>query len=274
MLFYKLDCSVDLDLDSILICHIIFISSGQGRPHRRQEEEEKEEGILLHLHLQSVEAGSPRHWNLLKSHVNHELIREWHLRAYLCWGQPTCSLQQKEHHHISGDPDCRETVVAWWIGQARRQWGYQGCHQIHNLQVNLQVPIPLFYMPFSGQPHIPNNNIQIADELLMYLSLGLPSWYSEASSQHRRDLIVSTLRRKPPSLIGLKLLAPGPMSRILQTLSRWRDSGSKVSGLMIFTVRFLLLTWLVLGGVGLHPLAAAAKLLLVPWLVMLIRKIN
>ena len=76
MLFYKLDCSVDLDLDSILICHIIFISSGQGRPHRRQEEEEKEEGILLHLHLQSVEAGSPRHWNLLKSHVNHELIRE------------------------------------------------------------------------------------------------------------------------------------------------------------------------------------------------------
>ena len=133
---------------------------------------------------------------------------------------------------------------------------------------------PLFYMPFSGQPHIPNNNIQIADELLMYLSLGLPSWYSEASSQHRRDLIASTLRRKPPSLIGLKLLAPGPMSRILQTLSRWRDSGSKVSGLMICTVRFLLLTWLVLGGVGLPPLAAAAKLLLVPWLVMLIRKIN
>lgn len=32
---------------------------GKGRPYRGQEEEKEEEGILLHLHLQSLEAGAP-----------------------------------------------------------------------------------------------------------------------------------------------------------------------------------------------------------------------
>ena len=61
-------------------------SSKQGRQEGRlqgkdpaywgQEEEKEEEGILLYLHLQSAEAGAPRHWNLQQGHVYHELFRE------------------------------------------------------------------------------------------------------------------------------------------------------------------------------------------------------
>lgn len=32
---------------------------GKGRPYRGQEAQEEEEGILLHLHLQGLEAGAP-----------------------------------------------------------------------------------------------------------------------------------------------------------------------------------------------------------------------
>ena len=44
--------------------------------HRGQEAQEEEEGVILHLHLQSAEAGAPRHWNLQQGHVYHELLRE------------------------------------------------------------------------------------------------------------------------------------------------------------------------------------------------------
>jgi len=33
-----------------------------------------------YLHLQGLEAGPPRHWNLEQGHEHHELIRQRHLR--------------------------------------------------------------------------------------------------------------------------------------------------------------------------------------------------
>ena len=53
---------------------------GKGRPIHRQEKEEEEEGILQHLHLQSLETGAPRHRCLQQSHVHHEQLCQRHLR--------------------------------------------------------------------------------------------------------------------------------------------------------------------------------------------------
>ena len=103
---------------------------------RWQEEEAQEEGKLRHLHLQSVEAGPPRHWHLVQGHDHHELVRQRHLWTHRRWVVSFGPLQQALDHHEPRDPDGRPSSLARWIGQARRLWRHQGCYQIHKHQVD------------------------------------------------------------------------------------------------------------------------------------------
>ena len=66
---------------------------GEGRPHRRQEAQEAAKGKLRHLHLQGAEAGPPRHGHQQQGHVDHELVRERHLRAHRRRGVASGALQ-------------------------------------------------------------------------------------------------------------------------------------------------------------------------------------
>lgn len=109
---------------------------GQNCPcWRRQEKEEEKKGILCHLHIQSLETGSSRHWCFQQGHVNHEQLRQRHFRKNCRRSLKTCSLQQEIYHHISGDSDRCSSSIARRVGQARRQRRNQSCHQIHKQQV-------------------------------------------------------------------------------------------------------------------------------------------
>ena len=114
---------------------------GKSWGWRKEEEERKEKGKLCYLHLQGVEASSSRHWYLQQSNGHHELVRQRHLRAHRHRSFPPCPLQQEINHQLSRDPDRHQAASARWIGQARRQWGNEGCDQVHQQQVNsLSLP--------------------------------------------------------------------------------------------------------------------------------------
>ena len=49
-------------------------TSKEDRQRRRREEVEEESRDLQDLHLQSLEAGTPGYWDLLKGDVDHELV--------------------------------------------------------------------------------------------------------------------------------------------------------------------------------------------------------
>lgn len=123
-------------------------------PYRGQEEEKEEEGELCYLHLQGFEAGPSRHRYLQQGHVYHELFRERHLRAYCCRGQPPCPLQPEVNDHQPRDPDRCPSSPARRVGQARCLRRNKGCHQIHQLQVDLNL-IQQKKRPSSGPPHFP-----------------------------------------------------------------------------------------------------------------------
>ena len=126
---------------------------GQGPTYRGQEEKEEEEGELQHLHLQSAEAGAPRHRYLQQGHEHHELFRQRHLRAHRRRGISSCSLQPQVHHHQPRDPDRCPSSPSRRVGQARRQRGHQGRDQVHQLQVNLQFICKLYYISALFRAH-------------------------------------------------------------------------------------------------------------------------
>ena len=60
---------------------------------------EEGEGILQHLHLQSLEAGAPRHRRFQQDYVCHEQLCERHLRENCSCGFQASSLQQTINNH-------------------------------------------------------------------------------------------------------------------------------------------------------------------------------
>jgi hypothetical protein len=109
---------------------------GEGCPYWGQEEEEATTRVLCHLHLQSSEAGAPRHRHQFQGDEHHEQLCQRHFRAHRCRGISSGSLQPSFDDHQPRDPDGRETASARRTGEARRQRRYQGCHQVHVVQVN------------------------------------------------------------------------------------------------------------------------------------------
>uniref|UniRef100_A0A8D0X493 Core Histone H2A/H2B/H3 domain-containing protein n=1 Tax=Sus scrofa TaxID=9823 RepID=A0A8D0X493_PIG len=92
-------------------------------------------------------------WHLVQGHGHHELLRQRHLRAHRRRGLPPGALQQALDHHVPGDPDGRAPAAAGGAGQARRVRGHQGCHQVHQLQVNLSsATIPITQGSFKSHP--------------------------------------------------------------------------------------------------------------------------
>ncbi|ODM87238.1 Histone H2B 1.1 [Orchesella cincta] len=51
--------------------------------------------------------------------MTHELFRERQFRAYSCRDFPSRSLQQEDHHHLSGNPNCSASPPSRRVGQAR-----------------------------------------------------------------------------------------------------------------------------------------------------------
>ncbi|KAK6630079.1 hypothetical protein RUM43_015106 [Polyplax serrata] len=91
------------------------ITKGDKKKKRRRKEK------LCHLHLQSVEASSSRHWNFQQSHEHHEFLRKRHLRKNRSRGISFVALQQEVDNHKSGNPDCCEASLTWRIGKTRRE---------------------------------------------------------------------------------------------------------------------------------------------------------
>ena len=58
------------------------------------------------------------------------------------------ALKQALDHHIQGDSEGRGPAAARGAGQARRVRGHQGCHQVHQLQVNFSMPLALHNSSF------------------------------------------------------------------------------------------------------------------------------
>ena len=77
-----------------------------------QEAQEEKEGELLHLHLQGVEAGAPRHWCIQQGHVHHELVRQRSVREDRRRVFPSGPLQQEVNHHQQRNPDRRPSASA------------------------------------------------------------------------------------------------------------------------------------------------------------------
>jgi hypothetical protein len=109
---------------------------GEGRQNWRQEEEEATTRVLCHLHLQSSEAGAPRHRHQFQGDEHHEQLCQRYLRTHRCRSISSRSLQPSFDDHQSRDPDCRTSSSARRTGKARRQRRNQGCHQVHLVQVN------------------------------------------------------------------------------------------------------------------------------------------
>ena len=79
----------------------------------------------------------------------HEFLRQRHFREDCCRSRQTCPLQQEDHHHFPWDPNCRSSSSPWRVGQARRVWGDQGRHQVHQLQIlSSQVGLVLLFLIF------------------------------------------------------------------------------------------------------------------------------
>ena len=106
------------------------------------KEKEEKKGKLRHLHLQGVEASSPRHWYLQPCYEHHEQLCQWYLRTYCWWSFSSCTLQQEVDHHQSRGTDCCPSPSARWVGQTCCQRGYQGCYQVHHIQVDCVFPTP------------------------------------------------------------------------------------------------------------------------------------
>lgn len=109
---------------------------GEGCPYWGQEEEEATTRVLCHLHLQSSEAGAPRHRYQFQGDEHHEQLCQRYLRAHCCRGISSGSLQPSFNDHEPRNPDCCSSASARRTGQARRQRRHQGCHQVHLVQVN------------------------------------------------------------------------------------------------------------------------------------------
>ncbi|GFR31580.1 hypothetical protein TNCT_526901 [Trichonephila clavata] len=65
--------------------------------------EEEAQGIFRQLHLQSFETVPPRHWNLQRSPVLHEFLRDRYFRAHCRRIVPFSSQPREQHHHLSGN---------------------------------------------------------------------------------------------------------------------------------------------------------------------------
>jgi hypothetical protein len=114
---------------------------GEGCSYWGQEEEEATTRVVCHLHLQSSEAGAPRHWHQFQGDEHHEQLRQRHLRAHCCRGISSGSLQPSFDDHEPRDPDGRSSASARRTGEARRQRRHQGCHQVHVVQVNWDTQV-------------------------------------------------------------------------------------------------------------------------------------
>ena len=97
----------------------------------RQESQKKKSWDLLHLHLQSPQAGSPRHRSFQEGHEHHELLHPRHLRQNRHRGIQARPIQQEENPLIPGSPIRCQTHPPRRVGQTRRLRGNQGRHQIH-----------------------------------------------------------------------------------------------------------------------------------------------
>ena len=104
----------------------------QGSEGRRQAKAPTK-GDLRHLHLQGAEAGAPRHGHLEQGHEHHELVRQRHLRAHRQRGLQARQPQRPLDHLEPRSADIGSPSPARRAGQARRERGHQGCHQIHQL---------------------------------------------------------------------------------------------------------------------------------------------
>merc|ERR1712223_1556667 len=89
------------------------ISKGERRKQQPQAQ-----GVLCHLHLQSLEASPSRHWRFFQGHEHHELVCQRHLRKDCRRSIQIGSLQQKIHHHLPRNPNSRPSSSAWSIGKA------------------------------------------------------------------------------------------------------------------------------------------------------------
>ena len=62
---------------------------------------------------------------------------------------------EEEHHHQSGNPDCRATPAPRRAGQTRCLRGNQGCHQVHQLPPSKSLASnKINQRPFSGPKHL------------------------------------------------------------------------------------------------------------------------
>ena len=96
---------------------------------------------LWHLHIQSSPSSAPQHRYFQQGHEHHEQLRQWCFWENCRRSFTSFSLQQTCHHHQQGNPDRCPSHPARRAGQARRLWGNQGCHQVHQLSLILRSAI-------------------------------------------------------------------------------------------------------------------------------------
>ena len=98
------------------------ISKGDKKKKRKRKESYK---VLKQVH-----------WYLIEGHVHHEQLRERHIRENRRRGIAFGTLQQAVDHHFQGNSDRCSPASPRRVGQTRRVWGHQGCHQVHQQQVS------------------------------------------------------------------------------------------------------------------------------------------
>ena len=118
-------------------CEEGFQEGGESSPTNWwQEEAQEKERELRHLHLQGAETSSSRHWCLKSRHVNHEQLRQRHLRTNRRRSISPDAVQQEIYNQQPRSADSCPPSPARRIGQACCERGYQSGDEVHHFEVN------------------------------------------------------------------------------------------------------------------------------------------
>ena len=100
-----------------------------------QESQKKKSLNLLHLHLQSPQASTPRHRNLKEGYEHHELLHPRHLRQNCHRRIQARQIQQEKNSLIPRGPISCQAYPPRRTRQTCCLWRNQSRHQIHSTMI-------------------------------------------------------------------------------------------------------------------------------------------